>query len=195
MKNKKYKERYSKKVSKTNFKEKKLVDIRWIVTITMSAFIISILFSLLSEMMITNVHVVISLLLVLLVIMIGVFFDMVGVASTVASLSTFNSMATKRVKGAKMAVKWIKNADKVSSFCNDVIGDICGIISGSAGSVIAIIIANNMNVSSIVVTLIVTSLIASLTIGGKAIGKSIAINKCDQILYFVTRICSVFSKK
>ena len=31
----------------------------------------------------------------------------------------------------------IRNAGRVSSFCNDVIGDICGVISGSAAAVIS----------------------------------------------------------
>ena len=47
----------------------------------------------------------------------------------------YHAMSSKKIKGAKKAVSFKKNADKVSSFCNDVIGDICGIISGSAGEI------------------------------------------------------------
>ena len=72
---------------------------------------------------------------------IGILFDMIGISITVADLGTFNSMATKNVRGASLGVKMIQKADKMSSFCNDVVGDICGIISGSAGvTIVALII-------------------------------------------------------
>ena len=82
----------------------------------------------------------------------------------------------------------LKNADKVSSFCNDVIGDICNIISGSAGIVVASTIAIKYNLNPTVITLGITSLIASLTIGGKAIGKGIALRKSDYIINKVSKM-------
>ena len=88
-----------------------------------------------------------------------------------------------------------KNADKVSSFCNDVIGDICGIISGSAGVIIATFLANTFEINIFIVTLLVTAIIAALTIGGKALGKSIAINKSNYILYEFSKLVSHFYKK
>ena len=103
-------------------------------------------------------------------------------------------MATKKVKGAELGVRLIKKAPKVSSFCNDVIGDICGIISGSTGLTIAIIIAEKLNVPLLFVTLIITALIAAMTIGGKAIGKSYAINKSNVILYRFVKVLSIFVK-
>ena len=120
---------------------------------------------------------------------------MIGISVTVADLKTFNSMATKKVKGATLAVKLIKNADKVSSFCNDVIGDICGIISGSTGVSVAIIVANKFDISLLLVTLLITALIAAMTIGGKAIGKSFAINKSNSILYKFVKVLSIFYRK
>jgi CBS domain containing-hemolysin-like protein len=120
---------------------------------------------------------------------------MIGIAVTVADLKTFNSMATKRIKGASLGVKLIKNASKVSSFCNDVIGDICGIISGSTGVSIAIVISEKLNVSLLLVTLLITAVIAALTIGGKAMGKSFAMNRSNSILYLFVRVLSIFYRK
>jgi CBS domain containing-hemolysin-like protein len=120
---------------------------------------------------------------------------MIGIAITVADIKTFNSMATKQVRGAKLAVKLIQNNEKASSFCNDVIGDICGIISGSAGVALSSIIANTFNLNLFIVSLLITALIASLTIGGKAIGKATAINKSTVILFEFSKILSYFYKK
>lgn len=120
---------------------------------------------------------------------------MIGVAITAASEAPINSMAAKKIKGAKTAIYLKKNAEKVSSFCNDVIGDICGIISGSTGSVIALKIANFFDINKFLVVLITMGLISALTIGGKAIEKGIAINKSDQILYRFAKFISVFRRE
>ena len=108
---------------------------------------------------------------------------MVGVAVTSADLEPFNSMSSRKVRGAKTAVKLIQNAEKVSSFCNDVIGDICGVVSGSAGAILSVGLANHYKGNPLWITLLTTAFIASLTIGGKALGKSYAINKNNIILY------------
>ena len=64
-------------------------------------------------------------LILLLFILLGIMFDIIGVAVTAANPKPFNSMAAHRVKGAKEALYLIRNAEKVASFCNDVVGDIC----------------------------------------------------------------------
>lgn len=193
MKNKKYNEKYSKKVNKKIIKDKKKVDTKWVITISILSFFISLLFSFIGETIIPNAFIGISIFLIFAFIFLGILFDMIGIAVTVADLKTFNSMATKRVHGARLAVKFIKNAHKVSSFCNDVIGDICGIISGSTGVSVAIIISEKFNINILIITLLITALIASLTIGGKAIGKSYAINNSNKILYRFVEVLSIFT--
>jgi len=195
MKNKKYKEKYSNKAGKKPIKNKKLVNYNWIIKITAITFGISLVFSLMSETIIPNVNIFISLILLLIFIGLGILFDIVGVSITVADQKTFNSMATKNVKGAKLAVKLIKNAEKVSSFCNDVIGDICGIISGSTSASIAIMLSSKFNWNILIVSLIITALVASMTIGGKAIGKSIAINRSNSIIFRFSSILAIFYRK
>ena len=132
---------------------------------------------------------------ILYIIFIGILFDIVGVAVTSADEAVFHSMNSRKVKGASIAVKFKKNADKVSSFCCDVIGDICGIVSGAAGTTIAAIISNTYDFNILIVALTVSATIAALTIGGKAVGKSFAINKSDIILYGFAKFVSTFYKK
>ena len=193
MKNKDFNEKYSKKVNKKPIKDKKKVDKKWVLIISILSFLISLVFSFIGETVIPNAHIGISIILIFAFVFLGIIFDMVGIAVTVADVSVFNSMATKRVKGAKTGVNLIKNAPKVSSFCNDVIGDICGIISGSTGVSVAIIIANKFDVSLLLTTLLITAFIAALTIGGKAIGKSFAMNNSNIILYRFVKFISFFT--
>lgn len=163
-------------------------DYKWILFITILAFLISIVFSILSSVLLEKVSIIIGIIIILLFIIIGIIFDIIGVAVQSSKEVAFHAMASKKVKGVKTAKKMLKNSDKVSSFCNDVIGDICGIISGSAGLVVSISLANMYNLNEEVVTLIMTGLIASLTIGGKALGKGYAVSKSELIVSKVTKL-------
>lgn len=176
-------------------KKKSVVDINWIIKIIISSFIISVIFTLISETAIPNVGIIMGIVLTLIFILIGVVFDMVGIAVATAEEAQFHSMTTKRVKGAKMALKLKRNAAKVSSFCNDVVGDICGIVSGSTGAVIAIKIVDLYKFNGLIVTLIVMGIISALTIGGKALEKGLAMKKSNKILFNFARILSIFSKE
>lgn len=188
--------KYKKNSIKKELKRKKLelIDYGWIIKIIILAFTISFAFSFLSETIIPNVNIVVGIIILFIFILIGILFDMIGVAVQSADVAPFHSMNSRKVKGANIAVKFKKNADKVSSFCNDVIGDICGIISGTAGSIIALKIANVLGFNSFYVILIVTALISAITISGKAMGKSIAINKSNYILYEAAKVISQFYK-
>lgn len=173
-------------------KNKQKINYRWIFQITVLAFIISIVFSCLSEGIVKNVNIYLATLILILFIAIGILFDMIGVAVTSADEEPFHSMSSRKIKGAKQAVYLKKNADKVSSFCNDVIGDICGIISGSVGVTISSALSNYIPL--LISTLLITAIVAAFTIGGKAVFKSIAINKSNEILYSFAKIISIFKK-
>ena len=176
-------------------KKKKHSDYKRIVTITSLAFIISFIFSLISELTLPKAGLLLGIILVILFIFLGILFDIIGVSVATADEKTFHSMAARKIKGAKLAVILKKNADKVSSFCNDVIGDICGIISGSAGVTIAISVSKALDCSVTLVTLVITALIAAMTIGGKAAGKGIAMTKNNDILFIFARILSFFKRE
>lgn len=182
------------KLKELKKKEKRMIQYDWIIKVIFLAFIITMFFSFLCETFLPKVNIYIGILLVIIFIVIGIIFDMIGVAITSADEAPFHSMASRNVKGGKEAIKMIKNASKLSSFCNDVIGDICGIISGTAGVSIALSISNSLNINYFIVCLLVTALIASLTIGGKAIGKSAAINKSNYIIYRFAKLYSFFNK-
>ena len=185
-----------KKSIKKELKRSKLeiINFKWILEITIIAFIISLIFSYFSESFIPKASLLVSIILLIIVILIGVIFDMIGVAVQASNEAPFHSMNSRKVKGADMAVKFKKNSDKTSTFCNDVIGDICGIISGTAGSIIALKLATKYNLNEFNVVLIVTAIVSSLTIGGKAVGKTIAINKSNYILYGASKFISNFKK-
>lgn len=103
---------------------------KWSLIVTIMAFIISIIMSLIATLILQNVTLVIAILVTFLFILLGIVFDIVGVAVTSGDITKFHSMSARKVRGSKIGVKLIKNASKVSSVCCDVIGDICGIISG-----------------------------------------------------------------
>ena len=141
-----------------------------------------------------DVSLLVGTFVIIVFIGIGVLFDTIGVAVTSADEAPFHSMSSKRVKGAKMAVMLKKNSDKVSSFCCDVIGDICGIVSGAAGVAVASKMTLLFGISTVISGLIVTGFIAALTIGGKSFEKAIAINNGNKILYEFAKVLSIFSK-
>ena len=172
--------------------KKETVNWSWIFKILIMSFTISFGMSFVAQMTIPNLSLVFGIIVTLLFIGIGILFDIVGVSVTGADEAVFHSMNSRKVKGASVAVKFKKNADKVSSFCCDVIGDICGIVSGAAGTTIALLLSKNLGLDILVSSLLVAAVIASLTIGGKAIGKSFAINKSDIILYEFAKIVSNF---
>ena len=167
----------------------------WVIIVTILAFFISMLFSLLSQILMPKVHILLGVIILLFFITLGIVFDMVGVAVTASNEEPLHAMNSKKIKGAKKAVNFKKNADKVSSFCNDVIGDICGIISGSAGVVISTTLSKLLNINIFYIGLLITALIASLTIGGKAYCKKIAINNSHKIVYSTAKIISFFERK
>ena len=186
---KKEKETIKKLTKQTKSEKSNLI---WVLEITIIAMIISFVFSFGSETILPNVNAFLGIIIVILFICLGILFDIIGVAVTAANEKPFHSMSTQKVRGAKVAIIFKNNANKVSSFCNDVIGDICGIISGSAGVIVATSIADSFSLNIFLTTLTVTSLIAALTIGGKALGKSIAINKSNMILYEFAKTVSYF---
>lgn len=176
-------------------KNKKNNKITWIIIVTIVSFILSIIFSSLSETIIPNINIIFGILLIIVFIGIGIIFDMIGVAITAANETPFHSMASKKVKGSKHSVILLKNSDKLASICNDVIGDVCGVVSGSAGMLVASNMASSFNINSSITVLFVTALIASITIGGKAIGKSAAIKNSEAITFKVGKILNLFNKK
>ena len=167
--------------------------IRWVITIFFVTMLVSGFISLASDVIMEASTIWVAFLILLVIVLIGIIFDIVGVAVTSADEKPFHSMAARKVKGAQEAIALLRSAERVSSICNDVIGDICGVVSGSASATIAAQMLQKMELNDLtVVSLLMSALVAGLTVGGKAIGKSVAINSCTQIVTMVSRvICSL----
>ena len=172
------------------------VDYKWVVTIIIWTFIISCSMQTIQEGLMSRVTLFVACLLLFSFIFIGIIFDIIGVAVTAASEVPFHSLASRKIRGAKEAVSLIRNAYKVGNFCNDVIGDIVGIISGSATT--AIVVMLNVFVPGnhqFILSIGLAGLVAALTVGGKAIGKGIALSNSNNIVFTVGKIISFFKPK
>ena len=153
-------------------KEEKHSKIKWFIKVFITTFILSICFSYISTNGVTNLNLISSIIILIAVIAIGIIFDIIGVAVTVANEEEFHAKATKKLNGAKTSIKLIKNAAKVANICADVIGDICGAD----------------------LQFVISAAVASLTVGGKAIGKEIANKNSTKIVHFVGILLSKFVK-
>ena len=161
---------------------------RWALTAFVMAVALSGLLSLSSEAILENAGLLLALLILALFIGLGILFDIIGVAVTAADPRPFHSMAAHKEKGGQEAIRLLQNANQVSSVCNDVVGDICGIVSGSTAAVIVTQLQRDLSTTSVLISIGVTALISGITIGGKALGKSMAINDCTKVVYRVARI-------
>jgi hypothetical protein len=163
----------------------------WGITVTIISFVLSILILFASTSLFKSISPPFAFLVVFGIIIIGVIFDVIGISVTAADETPFHSMASKKLRGAKQSIKLLRNAPKVSSFCNDVVGDICSVVSGAAGTAIVYkLFINSKNISLYEVVL--GALIAAFTVGGKAFAKNIGINNANYIVYKVGRTLSFF---
>lgn len=184
-------------------KKERNKTIRWVVTIFFVTILVSGAITLLSDYIMSVSGIVVAFLILMIIILIGIVFDIIGVAVASADEKPFHSMASRKVPGAQNAIKLLRNAERVSSICNDVVGDICGVISGSASATIAAQVLQRFDFGwPQVATLMMSALVAGLTVGGKAIGKTFAMNSCTQIISFVGRFlyylshpAAMFAKK
>ncbi|KAB3527698.1 hypothetical protein F8153_11285 [Alkaliphilus serpentinus] len=165
----------------------KKYNLRWVIVISIWTFILTIIFSFLSEIFLSSTAIIIAFLLLLIIIFIGVISDMLGIAVAAADAKPFHAMAADKVEGSKIAIKLVRNASVVSSFCNDVIGDICGIISGVVGTSIILQLPDGLLISKSMITVVLAGFVASLTVGGKAVGKNIAIRQSQKIVFKAAR--------
>ena len=184
-------------------KKERNKTIRWVVTIFFVTILVSGAISLLSDYIMSISGIVAAFLILMVIILIGIVFDIIGVAVASADEKPFHSMASRKIPGAQNAIKLLRNAERVSSICNDVVGDICGVVSGSASATIAAQVISHFEFGwPQAISLVMSALVAGLTVGGKAIGKTFAMNSCTKIisfvgsfLYYLHHPGKIFSKK
>lgn len=167
----------------------------WILKAFLMTFFIALIFSTASNLIVDNCNIIILIIVSFIFILIGIVFDIIGTAVLTANESTFHAKSSKKIKGSKEGVNLIKNSSTIASICNDVIGDICGIVSGSMGAVIAIHLTSITKMNLVLLSLLISSLISSLTVGGKAIGKKYATKNSDDIIFVVAKLICVFKKE
>ncbi len=175
-------------------KKGKQTKSRWIITIFLLTIVISATISFCSTELMTMSGMAVAFIILLLIVLIGIVFDIIGVAVTSADEKPFHSMAARKVIGAQEAIGLLRKADKVSSICCDVIGDICGVVSGSASAAIVTQILSNFEFSiPQIISLGMSALVAGMTVGGKAIGKGFAIDSSTTIVHTVGKVIWSFA--
>lgn len=154
------------------------------------SFVVAIVVSQVSGIVVNDFHnLAMALILLVIIIVVGIVFDVIGVATTVAESRPFHAKASNKVKGSRQANILISKADKVASICNDVVGDICGTVSGSLGAAIVFMIyAGRADTEQTIGATLMTGFIAALTVGGKAAGKKIALEQSEQVVFKVAQV-------
>ncbi|MDR0838392.1 MAG: hypothetical protein LBN99_01970 [Oscillospiraceae bacterium] len=166
----------------------------WIAKITCTSIATSVVFTLVSSRALGGAGYAAAFIALVVFILLGIVFDIIGVAVTSASEAPFHSMAAHKERGAQEAIRLIKSAGKVSSVCNDVVGDISGIVSGTTAALVAARLSQSFSASEIITQLIVSGAVTGATIGGKAAGKLLAMSRTNAILLRVGRLISIFSR-
>ena len=163
--------------------------IRWVVTIFLVTIVISGTISFISDEVMSESGILTAFLILFAIILIGIIFDIIGMAVATADEKPFHSMAARKVMGAQASIRLLRNAERVSSICNDVVGDICGVVSGSASATIAAQILQRSEFGwPQMISLLMSALCAGLTVGGKAIGKTFAVNSATSIVHSVGKL-------
>ena len=187
-------QREKKQLPREKWGKRKKWRFRWAVQVFFIAIALSAVLSFCSNEALEEAELGLAFCVLAFFILLGIVFDIIGVAVTAADERPFHSMAARKAPGARQALALIRRANQVSSFCNDVVGDI---VSGSTAAVIVLRIQEALPVSTplatVGVSLGITALVSGLTIGGKAVGKTFALEKSTAVLQLVGRVMYVFS--
>ncbi|GHV01622.1 hypothetical protein FACS1894211_11720 [Clostridia bacterium] len=170
---------------------------RWWIKVFFLTLVLSALFSFVSETVLTRMHFAIAAGLLLIFIAVNILCDIMGTAATTCEIEPFQSMAARKIKGAKTALRILKHAEKFDNITNDVVGDICAIVSGAMGAVLAVKLIETYEWSpySIWISVAVSALMAAIIVSGKAFFKKISIDHSHAIVAFIAKIASVFMRE
>ena len=156
----------------------------WIYKVFFMTFLLSIIFTFVSNSIAYNANLLVIFLLLGFVIAIGVLFDMIGTSGLQVE-SSFHAMRSKKIKGSTEAINILRKKAEISNLCLDVFGDICGIVSGSLSAVLAFSLADKTPISITLASVIIGSLVSALTVGGKSLFKEVALKNADKIIYTI----------
>ena len=168
-------------------------QIRWVITIFFVTILVSATITFASDEIMSASSMPVAFVILFAIIILGIIFDIIGVAVTSADEKPFHSMAARKVRGSQEAIRLLRNAERVGSICNDVVGDICGVVSGAASATIAAQIVSNFSFTAPqVISLAMSALAAGVTVGGKDMGKSFAIHSCTKIVHGTGKVIWLF---
>lgn len=179
---------------KSSQKKSKSNKYVWSIKVFVLSFFLTAVISFFTQFSFNSANIIIVIAVIILLLAVSLLFDIIAVAVTAADIEPFNAMASQKIKGAKRAVYLVKNAHAVNSICSDMIGDVCGIISGMAGITASYIFIAPDDKYSFIAVILVSSVIASITIGCKALAKVFALKHSHKIVYLFARFLSIFSK-
>jgi len=170
-------------------------QVRQVLGVFLTTFALATAVSLFSDSVLRSTTILLAVVVLALIIVAGIAADMVGLATATASRESLSAMAAKKVPGARHALRLTRMAPRVATICNDLIGDLCGTVSGAAGA--AIVFRAGLEYATAprpgdtpgsLSAVLVVALVAALTVGGKASGKNVAIGRADQIVLAVGRL-------
>ncbi len=166
----------------------------WALKIMPITFCLSLASSWFSQAVTTFTDLTASVMLLLFMMLVSVVFDGIGVSVTSCDKAAVKKLLQYDAKRAKIALGLIANAEKVNSVCADVIGDICGVLSGACGAVLAADLVSQTNTGGTWLPTLTSAVVAAATVGGKALMKGIAVKNADKYVVQTAKALSVIYK-
>ncbi len=188
----------SKPVRKKKKKNKKLKKYAWLIwgiSVFFLSFALTVVFSFLTEVAVKDSEAFVCVLVLFILLILNITCDVLANAIMSCSPEAYHAMASKKIKGAKRAVTFCRNASKLSSIFADVIGDICGIVSGAAGAALVVHMASAGSTGKLIASILISAVIGALTVGGKALFKHFAVTFNRQIVFGFARFTTFFIKE
>ncbi|MDI6709667.1 MAG: hypothetical protein QMC81_04700 [Thermoanaerobacterales bacterium] len=170
--------------------------LRYVLLVTLASFTVTILLSFFSEFATRRLaSIALAIAMLVVIIAINVIADILGTAATAARETPFHAKAAKKVFGAQQGVYLLRNADKVANFANDFIGDIAGTLAGALGISLMVQVSRGLPAADVVtLNVLITALIAGLTVGGKALGKYIAVGHANEVIFLAGRVLAILQR-
>ncbi len=89
-------------------KKQRLETVKWVITIFLVTIVISGTISLISDELMNRSSLAVAFVILLVIILVGILFDIVGVAVTSADETPFHAMAARKVPGAREASRLLR---------------------------------------------------------------------------------------
>lgn len=167
----------------------------WTVIATVLSFALSVAFSVVTSVFMGNMGLLWAFVVLFAIIAVNILFDIIGTSVQNAEEPPFHSLSSRRVKGAVQSIAIIRHAPQIASICCDIVGDIAGIISGSASAVIVAELVVTFGWEGILPSLLLTGVVGALTIGGKAAFKGFSMKNANSVVFFIGRVANFFKFK